>query len=396
MNMLWPRLHPYVFALVLLAVGSLFACHRSREPEELPVVRIGMVVPDDGVLYDKVGQPGVKAARLAVKQVNDRGGLKVGEQRYRVALVIEEDRDRPEVAVQVARKLINVQGVVALVGPFLSRNALAVATVAESLQTPMISPTASHPKLTANRRFVFRTTLGDRQQAQLLVRFVEEELGARKAAALFDIASAYNRSFAESFSELFEAAGGEMVAFESYTTGSRDFRRQLQRIQQVAPEILLLPNYVDDVQLQVWQARELGIEATLVGGDTWNMKAYAADENFEGSYCAIVWHIDLVQGEAEVFIGAFNELYGQPPGSIAALTYDAFGLLFEAIEKQGSFAGPALRDGLAQIEGYQGVTGTFSFHGSGEPLKEGMIVSILDGQEVVQRKFGWERPGFQE
>lgn len=359
------------------------------------MVRIGVIVPQSGALFENVGKPAVESARLAAKLVNDRGGLEIGGLRHRVVLAVEDDGDRPEIAVRAARKLINQEGVVALVGPLLSRNALAVATVAESLATPMISPTASHPELTANRRYVFRTTLGDRQQTQLLARFVYEELGAMRAAALFDVASAYNRSFAESFRQIFESTGGEMVAFESYTSGTKDFRQQLRRIERAAPDVLLLPNYVDDVPRQARQAREVGIEAILVGGDTWNMDAYAGEEIFEGSYCAIGWHVDLAGDEAGEFVRSYNELYGRSPASIAALTFDAFGLLFEALEKQGSLEGPALREGLAKIDGYPGVTGTFSFHGRGEPLKDGLIVNLLNGQGVVRRKLGWERPAVQ-
>ncbi len=350
------------------------------------MVRIGVIAPLSGPFLDREGRQTRQAAQLATARVNDAGGLKLDTGRRLVELVFEDSEDRPEVAVSAARKLINQAGAVAIVGPVLSRNAIAAATVAESLQIPMISPTATHPEVTAGKRYVFRVAFVDDAQGMVLARFARRELAADRAAALYDVSNAYNKSIAEVFKQVFEQAGGRMVAFESYTSGDTDFEAQLNRIRAAEPDLLLLPNYAAAVALQVEQARRMGIEVPVLGGDAWAAASFAVRENFAGSFFTDHWHVDLTNDETRMFAEAYRRRHRQIPTSGAALTYDALGLLFRAIEEQGRLDGETLRRSLAATEGYPGVTGTISFPDSGDPIKSVVIVKISGGETLFHRQ----------
>ena len=347
---------------------------RGTEPE---AVRIGVLVSLSG----SEGQPTVEAAELAVTSVNAGGGVDVGGRRHRVELLFEDTQTAPDKAIEGARRLIQ-RHIVALVGPGRSRDAIAVAGAVEHVRIPMISAAATHPQVTAGRRYVFRVTFTDRIQGVALGRFAAEELGARTAAVLYDAASAYNRNLALVFREAFESVGGKVVASEIYTTGAVDFSRQLETIRAAAPQVLLLPNYAEEIPSQARQARELGIDATLLGGDSWTMVPLAGQPQLEGAFFGLHWHLDEteVNPQARLFAAAFRHAYGCDASVPAALTYDAVGLLLHAIESAGTDP-EEIRRALSEIEGYPGVTGPITFRNmAGDPPKRLIIARAQQGK----------------
>lgn len=372
----------YLAGLCLAALLC-FGCP-AREPAEQ--LRIGLIAPLTGALGEDLGHPARLGAKLAIDEANARGGLRLDGRDWAVALLVEDSMDQPEQVMRAARKLIHQDGVVALVGPLLSRNALVAATVAEFQKTPMISPSGTARDLTVGRSFVFRGTFVDDQQGMVLAHFAHGRLGARRAAVLYDVASAHQRDVAEVFQQTFEGLGGAIVASEIHTTGDRDFRSQLERIHSSEPEVLLLPNYVEEVPLQATQARELGITATLLGSDAWSGDLYPTLPVFEGAYFADDWQLGVENLDHErsgAFIDTYQEHYGLPPDSLATLTYDSVGLLLRAIEHAGQRDGEAIRQALANLEDYPGITGNISFQGGGDPSKNVYIYQIREGRLVL-------------
>jgi len=322
----------------------------------------------------------VDAANMAVQEVNDAGGLEVGGKKYKIQLLTEDDQDKKETAVSVAQKLINQSGVVAIVGPQASRNAIPAAEVAEVAHVPMISPWSTNPATTANKKYVFRAAFIDSFQGRVMARFALEELGTTKAAVLYDVASEYNRGIAEFFKQVYEEAGGQVVAFEVYTTGETDFSRQLTTIKNSGAQVIFLPNYYNEVPLQVQQARDLGIEAEFIGADGWGGMEASALPALEGAYYSTHYATDIASPVAQKFISTYQSTYGTMPDDVAALTYDAFGMLFEAIKSQGKSDPESIRNGLAAISRYEGVTGTMEYKGTGDPIKSAVILQVKDGK----------------
>jgi len=364
--------------LMLLALALLVLVSCGKPPVE-QTIKIGVIAPLTGSI-PAVGQSTVNAAQLAVREVNDAGGLEVGGQKLKIELFIEDNQDKKETAVGVAQKLINQTGVVALIGPQASRNAIPVAAVAEEAHVPMISPWSTNPQTTAGKRYVFRAAFIDPFQGRVMARFAVEELKAEKAAVLYDVASEYNKGIAEIFKQVFEEAGGRVVAFESYTTGETDFRPQLTAIRDAGAQVLFLPNYYNEVPSQVRQARELGVQAAIIGSDSWGQIEAADLAEMEGMYFSTHYAPDIASPAAQKFISAYQAAYGQLPDDVAALTYDSFGLLFQAIRSQGKADSESIRNGLASISHYEGVTGVMEYKGSGDPVKSAVILQIKGGR----------------
>ena len=219
-----------------------------------------------------VGQSCKYAAEYSVKQVNDAVGLEVGGARVPVELTTEDNEDKAESAAAVAQKLAS-GGVLAMIGPNASRNAVPAAEVAESAKMPMISPWSTTPPLTVDARtgapkqYVFRAAFTDDFQGVVAANFALDELQTKQPAVLYDMASEYNKGIAEVYKQTIEAAGGKIVAFETYTSGDKDFSAQLTKIAGSGADTLFLPNYYS-VPLQGQTGPPGGLSAKIFGSDS--------------------------------------------------------------------------------------------------------------------------------
>jgi branched-chain amino acid transport system substrate-binding protein len=329
-----------------------------------------------------VGRSCRNAAEMAVEEINRSGGPEVGGVKYEVRIVIEDNEDKAESAAAAAQKLITQNQVVALIGPNASRNAIPAAQIAEDAKVPMISPWSTNVKTTQNKRYVFRACMIDDFQGVVCAKFARENLKASRAAVLYDVASEYNKGIAEVFRKSFEEYGGKVVAYESYTTGDQDFSSQLTRIRRADPEVLFLPNYYSEVPLQAQQAHRLGYKGAILGSDSWGFPDIIklGGRDMEGHFFSTHYAPDIATPVAQKFITSYEKQYREKPDDVAALTYDAFGMLFLALKTAGRVDREAVREGLSKMKLYEGVTGNMRFEGTGDPVKSAVILQIKDGK----------------
>jgi len=277
------------------------------------------------------------------------------------------------------------------VGPNASLGAIPAAEIAESARLVLITPWSTNPKTTLDARtgkpkkYVFRACFTDPFEGRVLAKFALDTLHAHKAAILYDQSSEAPKSQSELFASIFTEAGGTIVASETYTTGDKDFSAQLTKISQSAPDVVFLPAYYNDVPLVVQQAKRVGLKAPFLGSDAWSSPDLVklSDNAVEGFYFCNHYAPDVATPEATRFIQAYSAAYNRAPDDVAALTYDAFGLLFEALKGAGRVDRQATRDALAKIPTYTGVTGTMRFpEGSGDPIKSAVMLQIRGGKFV--------------
>jgi branched-chain amino acid transport system substrate-binding protein len=371
-----------VFVRFCLFVGlfaALSACAYadSQEPE---TIYLGLIVPESSEL-SSLATAMQNGANLALDQVNEQGGLLVGDNWYRLVLVVEDDRNIPDQAVEAARRLILQHDARAIVGPSTSRTAMATAALAETLRVPMISPTATHPDLTAGRDFVFRVSFSDDFQGQVMAEFALNRLRLSRAAVLYDLTNSYNRGIAEIFQASFTAQGGDVVAFESYLVGEDNFRPQLSRIQAADPDFIFLPNFTNDVLRQAQQAREMGITAVFLGSDSWEWQRLTDDPALDGAYFSNHYNPEQSNADSQDFVSAYQNRYNALPTGGAALTYDAFQLIFQAMQNERATDAEAVQRGLAAIVEFPGVTGSIRYvDGRRDPIRSVVILQLLDQQ----------------
>jgi len=374
-----PILAVLFWAVLVLIALFLAGCGDGR-PREEAQLRIGLNLALSGDLAG-YGLPALKAVELAAKEVNRSGGLAVNGRKHKIVLFVQDNQGRPDQSISAARQLIHNDQVAAMIGPSISGNAIPTARVAEQAGVVLLSPMSTNPATTQDKKYVFRAVFTDPFQGRVMAEFALQELKAGRAAVLFDAAGAYSQGIAAIFRRIFESGGGKVVAFETYTTDDRrSFSVQLSRIREARAQVLYLPNYELDVELQAGQARELGIQAVLLGSDAWDFQKYSSWPEFQGSYLTVAWSGRSNGGRALEFIQAYARVHRSPPPPVAALAYDCLGLVTAAAAFAGGVERKAIRDGLYLMEPYPGVTGAIDFIDSGDPLKTVEILKIENGE----------------
>jgi branched-chain amino acid transport system substrate-binding protein len=375
-----------IFLFCLLMLAGL-GCKKSSDS----TVKVGIIAELTGDI-PVVGASCKNAAEMAAEEINNAGGITVAGKNYKVELFIQDSAAKPEQAAAAAQKLITQNNVIAIIGPNASSNAIPASEIAETSKTVLITPWSTNPKTTRDARtgeprdYVFRACFTDIFEGHILGKFAAENLGIKRAAILFDVASEVLKSQSELFKNSFEKHGGKVVAYETYTTGDKDFSAQLTKIKNASPQIVFLPSYYTDVPLQVQQSHRLGIKVPFLGSDAWSTEDLIkmCGDECEGFYFCNHYSSDTKSPATRKFIETYAAKYGKTPDDVAALTYDAFGLLREAVAKSDKLDRQAVRDSLAGITEYNGVTGNMRFlPGSRDPIKGGVIMQIKNG------KFSW-------
>jgi len=335
----------------------------------------------------KVGEASKFTGEMLKEQINKQGGLKVGSKSYMLNFIYEDNEAKAESAAAAALKLITQDQVLGIIGPQASKQAIPAGEVADANQCVLISGWSTNPKTTANRPWVFRACFLDPFQGPVLAKFATDELKAKKAAVLYDIASDYPKGLAEFFKEAFEKIHGKgsVAAFETFTTKDRDFSAQLTKIVASKADVLFTPQYYDEVPLIVKQAHEMGWKKPILGSDSWDSAELMnlCGKDCIGSFFSTHYAAPGAKGATKQFIDQYKAKYAYEPDAVAALTWDAARLLLQAIQNTKGLTGDvkkdrkAIRDQLANIREFEGITGKMSFDGkSGDPTKCAVVVKI--------------------
>ena len=373
-----------VICLIMGLVFSPFSWSRAK------TIKIGINAPVTGDI-PKVGEGTKFAAQMWLEDIKAAGGLRVGGKLHPVELVIEDNESKAESAVKVNTKMITEDEVLVIVGPQASKQAVPAGEVANNYKTPLISPWSTNPNTTKERPYVFRGCFLDPFQGPVLANFIKEEFGYKKAAVLYDVASDYPKGLAEFFKKAWEKlqGPGSVVAFESFTTKDADFSSQLTKIINSGAEVLFTPQYYNEVALIVQQAHELGWKKPIVGSDSWGSAETVelCGKDCYGLFFSTHYAAAGATGATKAFIDRYRAKHGYVPDDVGALTWDALRIVQEAIQSCGRITGniekdrKCVRDALARIKQFNGITGEMTFTEDGDPIKCAVIVRISNKGE---------------
>jgi len=372
--------------ILALAVVVLSACGGGGGD----TIKIGVNAPITGDI-PKVGEGTKYAAEMWLADIEKAGGLEVGGKKYKVEIIVEDNEAKAESATKVNTKLITQDEVLAIVGPQSSKQAVPAGEIANNESTPMVSPWSTNPNTTLDRPWVFRTPFLDPFQGPVLANFAAEEFGATKAAVLYDVASDYPKGLAEFFKAAWEEknGAGSVVAYESVTTKDADFSAQLTKIKEAGADFIFTPQYYNEVALIVQQAHELGWDKPVIGSDSWGSAELMnlCGDDCKGLFFSTHYAAAGAQGATKAFIDRYNAEYGYVPDYVGALTWDTLHIVEKAIQDCGTITGDlakdrqCVRDALAKIKDFNGITGDMTFTDQGDPIKCAVIVKISDAGE---------------
>lgn len=320
--------------------------------------------------------------QMATDEVNKSGGL-LGKQ---IRMVVEDDQGKPEEAQTVVTKLVNKDRVVAVLGEVASSRSLAAAPVCQANRIPMITPSSTNPKVTQVGPYVFRVCFIDPFQGFVMAKFASSTLKLKKVAILRDIRNDYSVGLAEVFHDNFTKMGGTIVANESYGEGDTDFSAQLTSIKAQNPEGVYMPGYYTEVGLVVRQARKLGITVPFMGGDGWDSPRLweIGGEALNNCFYSNHYSVDDPKPAIQKFVADYKQRYNEVPDGLAALGYDAARILYQSIRAAGSTESGKLRDAIASVKDFAGVTGKITIDKDRNAVKPAVVLRVLDGKLVYQ------------
>lgn len=333
-----------------------------------------LALTGDQADFGKSSQEGIQ---LAVDAINGGGGIN-GK---KVELKVENDESDPTKAASAVTKLVTSDKVVAVLGEVASSNSLAAAPICQSNHVPMISPSSTNIKVTQTGDYIFRVCFTDPFQAYVVAKFARgEPLKAERAAIFTDSGSAYSKDFGAEFKKNFEQMGGKVVAEASYTASDTDYKGQLTKIKAANASVIFVPGYYKNAGAIAKQAKELGMNVTLLGGDGWDAQDLfvTAGDTLEGAYFSDHMDINSTDPTVKSFVDAFHQKYGadQKPGALTALGYDAMMILADAMKRAKSLDGTGIRDALAETKDFKGVAGTITINAERNADKPAVILKI--------------------
>ena len=347
-------------------------------------IKIGALAPltGDASIYGIAASNGSK---LYIDQLNANGGIN-GKQ---VEYILQDEKGDPIEAVNAYNLLVENNHVSAVLGDVTSTPSIAVAKLAGSAGMPMISPTGTAAEITQQGDSVFRACFLDPFQGKILGDFAAQELKVKTVAVLYDNGNEYSTGLMQAFVESAEANGLQVIATESYATNDIDFRSQLGNIKNTNAEAVFIPDYYNTTVLVASQAREIGLDAPLLGADGWDGVLDVVDQGDVASLnnCFFTNHYSPQDEDPKVqqFLTDYREAYNMEPNSFSALGYDAAMILCAALEQAGPDDAAAIVEAI-QATDLSGVTGKISFDENGDPVKNVSIITIENGEYMLYKK----------
>jgi len=341
------------------------------------VIRVGEFASLTGK-ESAFGQSSHKGTDLAVQELNAAGGL-LGKQ---IQLLTEDTQSKAGESQTVVNKLVSRDGVVAVLGEVASGRSLEAAPVCQGAGVPMISPSSTNPDVTKTGDYIFRVCFIDPFQGTVMANFASRTLKARKVAVFTDAKSDYSKGLAKFFKQQHQKNGGEIVVELDFNGGDSDFKSQLTTIKAAEPDAVFIPAYYTDVALICMQAKQLGLNVPLFGGDGWESDKLVeiGKDAVEGHYFSTHYHPDVSSTKSKAFVAAFQKRYGSAPDAMAALGYDSMMILADAVKRAGSVEGPKLKAALAATKGFDGVTGMTTIDADRNASKAAVILQVSNGK----------------
>jgi branched-chain amino acid transport system substrate-binding protein len=351
----------------------------SEKPGEEDPVLIGVIFSETGIAA-RHNKPLVEMIELAVDRINSKGGV-LGRQ---IELLLLDNKSTPIGALEAASEAVAAH-VTAVIGAHWSSHSLAMAPLLQKEGIPMISPGSTNPAVTMGRNYVFRACFIDSMQGMAMARFASQELKVKTTAVLHNIDEQYSIALADYFGRAFSAYGGKVVHDAGYRGDATDFSAIIKQLLVIQPEAVYIPGYTRDTALFMKQARRMGLKATFLGGDGWDLLGNLITDAVEGSYQTVAWHPDVPYPESRVMQELYMERHdnAEIQNLTTPLAYDAVMLLVDAIRRAGATEPARVRAALAATRDFPGATGPITFDDNGDPVgKEIIIVKYLHGTTV--------------
>lgn len=377
------RFFASAFCFVLASGLVLSGCGEETEKaaevtaeEDSDVIKIGLLESLTGV-YAAGAAEEIAGAEFAHSQ---RPAVTVDGKEYTVELVKADDESDRERAAEAARELIEDENVTAIIGSYSSVPSAGASQVISEGETPAVGASCTTLAVTEDNDWYFRVCYVDRYQGTVMAQYAYETVGAVKVGVVYDVSSDYSTGLAHYFMNDFKSFTGDdgSVAEVTYQTGDDDFTAQIEVLETEGIDCLFVPGNYRECALFIKQLRQQGIDVPVLGGDTFEIDEFleTGGDEVNGVLFSSFFDpsVEFTSKTAD-FIESYREANETEPTGSAALAYDAYMLICDALESCGSVDKTALRDAIASVK-YEGVTGNIEFDENGDPSRPAVIKRV--------------------
>lgn len=367
-----------VMAVSALAMGLFTGCGGEEKAANQNVVKVGVFLPltGDNAAGGELELRGIKLANQLHPEVLGK----------KVELVVADNKSDKAEAASVAARLIEKDKVSVLVGSYGSSLSMAAGNIVKENKVPAVGTSCTNPQVTANNDYYFRACFIDPFQGKVMAEYAHQN-GFKKVAIVQEVSNDYSVGLAKFFREEFVKLTGDensIVDVANYQTGDKDFTAILTNIKALNPDAVFAPGNFTESALLVKQARQLGIDAQFMGGDTWETQEFidVGGKDVEGVALSTAFDREKASTEeAKKFLDAYTKEYNGEPSALTAMAYDAYLIAVSGIEKAGTATDTVkIRDAIAATKDLECVTGMTTLDENGDPIKGVVIKTVKDGK----------------
>ena len=364
-------------AAVLTAGATLVGCSGSSDGD---VIKIGVFEPLTGA-----NGAGGADEYDGIKLANKLAPTVLGK---KVQLVAVDNKSDKVEAANAATVLVQKEKVKAVIGSWGSSLSMAGGPIFAEAKVPAVAVSATNPNVTKGNPFYFRVCFLDPFQGTVNAAYAFNNLKAKKVAIIREVSNDYSVGLAKFFVDDFVKLSGDpasIVATSDYNTGDQDFTAQLTNIKKFEPDVIFAPGNYTESALIIKQARALGMTTQFLGGDTWDMAAFqqVGGEAVEGATFSTFFANDVpINKTSEAFLKAFRDEYKKEPPAVAALGYDAYMVVIDAIKRANSTDPQKIRDAIAQTKDFEGSAGSITINAERNADKAAVFKTVKEGKFV--------------
>lgn len=367
-----------VMAVSALAMGLFTGCGGEEKAADQNVVKVGVFLPltGDNAAGGELELRGIKLANQLHPEVLGK----------KVELVVADNKSDKAEAASVAARLIEKDKVSVLLGSYGSSLSMAAGNIVKENKVPAVGTSCTNPQVTANNDYYFRACFIDPFQGKVMAEYAHQN-GFKKVAIVQEVSNDYSVGLAKFFREEFVKLTGDensIVDVANYQTGDKDFTAILTNIKALNPDAVFAPGNFTESALLVKQARQLGIDAQFMGGDTWETQEFidVGGKDVEGVALSTAFDREKASTEeAKKFLDAYTKEYNGEPSALTAMAYDAYLIAVSGIEKAGTATDTVkIRDAIAATKDLECVTGMTTLDENGDPIKGVVIKTVKDGK----------------
>lgn len=329
--------------------------------------------------------------------LQELGGMEYANKIYpevlgkKIKLVVVDNKSDKGEATTAVTRLIEKEKVVAIIGSYGSGVSIAAGDIIKNAKIPTMGASCTNPMVTQGNEYYFRACFLDPFQGKVMANYALQK-GAKTAAVIMQNGDDYSVGLGNFFINAFkELTGNEnsIVDISEFQVNDSDFNAILTNIKAKNPDVIFAPSSATTAPLIIKQAKELGIKSLIMGGDTWENPSVinVAGKDAEGIVISTFFdENDPGTEEAKIFVDGYKKELGDKEPiipAVAALGYDAYILVRDAIERAGSTDGDAIKDALKATKDFEGVTGVINFTEEGDASKNlAVIKTVEDGKFV--------------